>query len=447
MTDPLPSPAETPPDKPKQLSLGVIFLTLYIDLIGFSIIFPLFPSILDHYLSEEGSSGVLGSILSYLDQISHWLGSGDNFTPVLFGGFLGSLYSLFQFIFAPIWGGLSDRFGRRGILLFTIFGTAISYLIWAFSGSFLLLILARLFGGIMSGNLSVATAAVADVTSKENRAKGMGLIGAAFGLGFVTGPAIGGFFAEFNLLNSHPELARIGLNPFSIPAFIAFGLALINLIWIYRRFTESLPPEKRAKVDTLAPRNPLKRLRANHPVPVQITNKVYFIFLLAFSGMEFTLSFLAVDRFSFGPREITWMMVFIGVVLIVTQGGIVRKAVPAIGEKRTAFIGLCLTIVGFFFLSFAPTIKILYSGLAIMGVGSGLTTASLTALVSLYSSEETQGKSLGSFRSYGSLARVIGPIAASILFWWFGSHFSYALGATLMIIPASIALRLPSPKK
>ncbi|MBL4576601.1 MAG: MFS transporter [Opitutaceae bacterium] len=447
MTTPQSNPADIPPDKPKQLSLGVIFLTLYIDLIGFSIIFPLFPSILDYYLGKEGSSGLLGTILSFLDQISQWLGSGDNFTLVLFGGFLGSLYSLFQFIFAPIWGGLSDRLGRRGILLCTVFGTAISYLIWAVSGSFLLLILARLLGGMMSGNLSVATAAVADVTSKKNRAKGMGLIGAAFGLGFVTGPAIGGYFSGFNLLNAHPELARLGINPFSIPAFIAFGLSVLNLVWIYRRFTESLPPEKRAKPEPFASRSPLKRLGANHPLPVKTTNKVYFIFLLAFSGMEFTLSFLTVDRFSFGPREITWMFIFIGAVLIITQGGIVRRLVPAIGEKKTAFIGLCMTTFGFFILSYAPTIKFLYSGLAIMGMGSGLTTASLTALVSLYSSEETQGKSLGSFRSYGSLARVIGPIAASILFWWFGSHFSYALGALLMIIPATIALRLPSPDK
>ena len=191
-------PAQSKP-KGKPLSLGVIFLTIFIDLVGFSIIFPLFPAILDYY----GESGLLASLTDSLDAFSEKTGAGARFTPVLFGGVLGSLYAILQFFFAPIWGALSDKYGRRPILLITTLGVFASYLIWGFAGSFALLVIARFIGGCMSGNISVATAAVADVTTKETRSKGMGIVGAAFGLGFIIGPAIGGYLSSFNLLESN----------------------------------------------------------------------------------------------------------------------------------------------------------------------------------------------------------------------------------------------------
>ena len=151
-------------------SLGIIFTTVFIDLVGFSIIFPLFPAMLKYYLEREDPESLLGEMTGWLDSITLTGGADTSFyTTVFFGGILGFIYSLLQFVFSPIWGRLSDRHGRRPVLLFTLAGTALSYLIWIFSGSFLLLVLSRLLGGIMSGNLAVATAAVADVTSKENR--------------------------------------------------------------------------------------------------------------------------------------------------------------------------------------------------------------------------------------------------------------------------------------
>ena len=267
----LPLPNRTPKSA-RSLSLGVIFLTLYIDLAGFSIIFPLFPEMLTFYLEKDGSAGLLGGLLSILDQVAEISGMGDHFAPVLFGGVLGSLYAFLQFAFAPFWGALSDHHGRRRILLLTVAGTALSYLIWIFSGSFLLLVLARLFGGAMSGNLSVATAAVADVTTRKDRAKGMGMVGAAFGLGFITGPAIGGAFALINPLETHPALAAYGINPFSVSALAAFILAMVNLAWIWRRFSESLPKEKRTETANLRERNPISLLRVRHDPPVRRTN-------------------------------------------------------------------------------------------------------------------------------------------------------------------------------
>jgi MFS family permease len=233
-------------------TLKIIFLTLFLDLVGFSIIFPLFPDLLDYYIPEGGtanSSSILTKIIAPLYQIAELSSHPDPkfITTILFGGILGSFYSLLQFIFAPIWGSLSDTHGRKKILLITIAGLALSYLIWGLSGDFWILVIARLVGGIMGGNLSVATAVVADVTPKEKRTSGMAIVGIAFGLGFIMGPAIGGFLGQFNLLESYPSLVSFGLNPFSITAFFSLLLSLINLAWVYFKFEETLPVESRNK--------------------------------------------------------------------------------------------------------------------------------------------------------------------------------------------------------
>ena len=190
-----PAPAAAPSVSKRPLSLGVIFLTLYIDLIGFSIVFPLGPDLLRFYLDTDGNHGVLGALLGQINSFAAALGNTSHLPEVLFGGIISSVFSVLQFVFAPFWGGLSDRVGRRPVLLYTVAGTALSYLIWALSGSFWLFLVARILGGLFGGNLSVATAAVADVTSRAERSKAMGLVGAAFGLGLVTGPLVGALSA------------------------------------------------------------------------------------------------------------------------------------------------------------------------------------------------------------------------------------------------------------
>ncbi|MDQ8187994.1 MFS transporter [Pelagicoccus sp. SDUM812002] len=426
----------------KSLSLGVIFLTIFIDLVGFSVIFPLFPSMLDYYLELDGQHGILAWILEQLARVTD---GSDRFTPVLFGGILGSLYAALQFVFAPIWGSLSDRIGRRSVLLMTTAGTFLSYFVWLFAGNFALLIVARLLGGAMAGNLSVATAAVADVTTKENRSKGMGMVGAAFGLGFVVGPAIGGVCAMFNPLDWNPGLATAGINPFSTVALVACALSLVNILWVRSRFVESLPPEKRG--EGTQSRNPLKRIFQPQSRAVLRTNIAYLIFIFAFSGMEFTLSFLGVQRFGYSPVDITLMMVFIGFILILVQGGIVRRLAPKIGEKATALGGLTLVAIGLALLSQAETQGALYVGLAFMAFGSGLSIPTLTSLVSLYAKPEEQGAALGVFRSIGSLGRAVGPITASLIFWWYGSDMLYLIGAAIVAASVVLCLRLPKPAK
>ena len=409
------------------------------DLVGFSIIFPLFPAILEHY----GQSGLLHSLTQSLDAFSEATGAGDRFTPVLFGGILGSLYAILQFFFAPIWGGLSDKKGRRPVLLVTTIGVFVSYVIWGFAGSFALLVIARFIGGCMSGNISVATAAVADVTTKENRSKGMGAVGAAFGLGFIIGPAIGGFCSRFNLLESHPEWEAYGINPFSVVAFISAAIALLNFVWVKARFKESLPSEKRGQVES---RSSIARLKQKLPPAIAKTNLTYFVFMFAFAGMEFTLTFLGANRFGFTPTQNAWMMVFVGFVLVLVQGGLVRRLAPRLGERRVATAGLALVAIGLVVLGIAPSVSILYLGLGFMAFGMGLCSPTLTSLVSLFASESEQGRALGAFRAIGSLARAIGPILASFVFWWFGSTLLYIVGAAITAVAVVLCSRLPNPK-
>ena len=424
----------------KKLSLGIIFLTIFIDLVGFSIIFPLFPAILEYY----GQSGLLHGLTQWLDSFSEATGAGDRFTPVLFGGILGSLYAFLQFFFAPIWGSLSDQYGRRSILLITTLGVFSSYLLWGFAGNFFLLVLARFVGGCMSGNISVATAAVADITAKENRSKGMGIVGAAFGLGFILGPALGGIFSQFNLLESQPELARLGINPFSVVAFAAAALALVNFLWVRARFAESLPKDRRGKGES---RNPIARLSEKFPPEIAKTNLTYFVFMFAFAGMEFTLTFLGADRFGFTPKQNASMMVFVGFILALVQGGLVRRLAPKYGEKRVAMCGLSFVSIGLVALGLANSVTGLYSGLALLAVGVGLCSPTLSSMVSLFADDSRQGSVLGTFRAIGSLARAVGPLLASFIFWWLGSLQLYLFGAVITAFSVWLCSRVPVPVK
>ncbi|HZL46651.1 MAG TPA: MFS transporter [Opitutaceae bacterium] len=433
--------ATAPTSRP--LSLGVIFLTLYIDLIGFSISFPLIPRMLTYYLAQEGSDGVLGWLLQRVEAIAPPSGQNPLFVAALVGGVLSAAYSLLQFLFAPFWGARSDRIGRRPVLLVTVAGTALSYLLWAFSGSFWLFIVARLFGGAMSGNLSVATAAVADVTTRENRAKGMGLIGVAFGLGFITGPMIGGIIGA---VEPGPRWAHYGINPFSAVAFVATGFSLLNLVWIGARFRETFTSGQRGELPERI-RHPVRALFAIRDAAIRRANLVYFLVALIFSGYEITISFLATERLRYDEHQLTYIFVFAGVISILTQGVLVRRLVPRFGEKRAAIGGIALIAAGFALVAFAATAGPVYAAIALVSIGSGFSNVAFSSLISLYSRTDEQGKVLGVFRSLGSLARAVGPLAAGVIFWWYGSLFTYVLGSVLLLVPLAAGIRLPQPEK
>lgn len=429
--------------------IKMVFLTLFLDLVGFSIIFPLFPSLAKHYLEVDSENYFLKLIFESVNSLLNYGGQSVEGAAsiVLFGGALGALYSFLQFIAAPLWGGISDRIGRRPVLLISVAGLAFSYLLWIFSGSFTLLIFARLIGGIMGGNISTATAVVADVTNSENRSRGMAFVGIAFAMGFILGPAMGGLLSMIDLSVMYPSLKSWGVNPFSLPALVAFILSSFNFFYLYKCFKETLPPEKRGKNNSLRSSNPLKLFKPLPYAGVNLTNIGHFLFLAAFSGMEFTLTFLAVERFAFSSMDNAYMFIFIGFVIALIQGGVVRRKAGVVGEKKMAIMGLICIIPGLLLIADTHSIGILYLGLFFLATGSSLAIPCLTSLVSIYTPAHEQGRSIGVFRSLGALSRVIGPIAASLIYWKWGAAYPYFIGAGFIIIPVVLISLLPPKDK
>lgn len=429
-------------ETPRRSPLGQVFLTVFLDIVGFSIVFPLFPDMLEHYLTMEGPDSWVGQLVT---RLRDWTGGDEWAVTTLFGGVLGSLYSILQFIFAPIWGGMSDRRGRRSLLLFTIFGVFVSYLLWMFAGSFSILVVARLVGGMMAGNISIASAVIADTTSGADRAKGMGIVGMAIGLGFILGPAIGGYIVLEGIDHSHEWSPGFAWNPFSRAAAAAAAMAALNFVWVLTGFKESLPPEKRGTRGEGRGWNPFSRLGRLSNVPgVVRANLVYFLFLTAFAAMEFTLTFLAVERLGYTPRDNAMLFVFIGLMIALVQGGIVRRVVPKRGEKSVALFGLVLLVPGLIFVGMAHSSFLLYVGCFFLAVGNALCMPCFSAMVSRYCPEDVQGLAMGTLRSFGSLSRAIGPILGGLLYFAFGSSAPYWAAAAFLVIPIGLALGLPA---
>lgn len=442
----------TPVQSAKPLSLGVIFLTLYIDLIGFSIFFPVGPAMLEWYVNKESQGGILSALINRLQTLAHAAHASDLATGALFGGALGSVYALMQFFFSPVWGARSDRMGRRPVLLMTIAGNAFSYLLLFFSGNFLLFFAGRILGGIMGGNISVAIAAVSDVTSRENRSKGMGIVGVAFGLGFLTGPVVGGMTAGFNLLERWPGLAAVGVHPFSVPAAIAFVLCLINLLWVQARFRETLPPEARgAAAATLRERNPIHSLFQQPDGAIRRANVVGFVVTFGFSFFESVISFFTAEAFHYQPADLKWIFVNIGVTSIITQGVLARRLVPRLGEKPSAVAGMVLMALAFagigYAIGVAKSVPLLHVVLILSTIGSGLGNVALQSLVSLYAGPEEQGKVLGIYRSLGFLARALSPAVAGWLFFNSGGTVTFVIASAILIVSALLGTGLPRPVK
>ncbi|QDU68029.1 MFS transporter [Engelhardtia mirabilis] len=425
--------------------LGLVFLTIFIDMVGFSVLFPLFPDLLAHYLDAEGPGSLIGGLESTLQG---WVGGreGAEFAVIaLFGGVLGSLYSMLQFLFAPFWGGLSDRIGRRSTLLLTLGGTALSYLVWFFAGSFALLIVARILGGIMAGNIATASAVIADVSEPSKRVKNMAVVGIAIGLGFVLGPAVGALaYLHIDVLAWWPGGEALGVNPFSGAALAALVLALFNWLWAAVRFPETLPVERRGSSDGAErSRNPFAALARINLPGVTRTNITYLIYQTCFAAMEFTLVFLAADRFLYGPKENAWMFVFVGLTIAFIQGGVVRRLSGKVSEKKIAMAGITLMFPGLLAVGFSGSPNLLYFGLFFLAAGSALTFPSLSALISLYVPSTDQGLALGTFRSMGSLSRAIGPVLGGLAYWGLGTTAPYLMGALVLIVPLAMAATLP----
>jgi multidrug resistance protein len=371
--------------------LVVIFITVFIDLLGFGIIIPLLP----FYAESFGASA---------------------FTI----GLLGTSFSLMQFLFSPIWGRWSDRIGRKPIILVGLMGSCLSYLALALAFSLPMVFLARIIGGIAGANIPTAQAYIADVTTQENRAKGMGMVGAAFGLGFIFGPAIGGLLSHFS-----PQT----------PMWFASALCLANFVaaWL-------LLPESRVVSDDTKHLGRMEAFRHALAKPTLIiVLAVYFLVTMAFSWFEATFALFSEATFGYKAATIGFVFTFIGIVLSIVQGVLVGRVVKRIGERRLIPMAITAIALGIGLLPLAWNVVTLLGALGVLAVGMGFNSPACSSMVSRLSSADDQGGILGLASSIASLGRVIGPAFGGFLYDAYGSRNTYLSAAVLMAMTATIA--------
>jgi DHA1 family tetracycline resistance protein-like MFS transporter len=357
--------------------LLVIFITVFIDLIGFGIVIPVLPFYVE--------------------------GTRFNATPRAVGLLFAS-YSIMQLIFTPILGRLSDKYGRRPILFLSLLGTGLGFLILGFATSLWMLFAGRIIDGITGGNISTAQAYIADVTTPENRAKGMGMVGAAFGLGFIFGPAIGGI------------LSRWGIN---IPFLFAAGLAFSNAILLYFTLPETVTPDHPARTSAATGRWS-QLLQALKQTKLAFILLILFLFVVAFSVMTTSFGLFTMYRFGYDAHDTGWLFVFVGVIGAIIQGGLIGRLVKRFGEMPLVIAGALLFTASLFTIPLTGP----HTGLAALllvgatfAVGNSLATPSLTGLASKSVGRGEQGGVLGVTQSVASLARTVGPLISSALIY------------------------------
>lgn len=432
-------------------TLLVVFLSLLIDLFAFTMVLPLLPSLMEYY-EKHDKDGLYPYLVDNIKYFQRTWKVPDHFNTVFFGGIIGSLFCFVQFMAAPIAGAVSDIYGRKPVILISMIGEVISYAIWACSFDFSTFVLFRLVGGISKCNVSVCTAVVADVTTTASRGRGMALIGAAFSLGFILGPVSGVLFAQWAKAQSGAF--------FVAPALLALVLVSVDILYVAMFLRESLPREKRTKslesslvkaLDFINPVSlfafkPVKNIQPNDLAHLRQLGIVYFLYLFLYSGLEFTLTFLVHLRFQYTSMQQGKMFLFIGIIMAAVQGGYVRR-IPADKLKRTALQGIGLIIPSFSIIGLAYQPYVMYVGLALYSFASATVIPSLTTIVSTYGSADQKGVVMGIFRSLGALARALGPLAASCVFWSYGAETSYILGGLLLCLPLLLLGRLKLEKQ
>lgn len=347
-------------------------------------------------------------------------------------GLLMASFALMQFLFAPVLGALSDRYGRRPILILSLLGSALSYVLFGVAEylSFLgvetvlvILFLGRILSGITGASISTAQAYIADVTTPEERAKGMGMIGAAFGLGFMLGPALGGLLSTISL---------------ATPAFFAAGLALVNVIFGYFNLPESLPPERRT-VTPVRGVNPLERVQTLVRRPsLQPLLIGVFLLNLAFASLQSNFAVFSDVRFGFGPLDNALIFTLVGLLAVLMQGVLIRRLVLAFGEARLVIAGLTLMAIGFVAIAFVPQAWMLFPVVGAVAIGSGMATPSLTSLISRRVAAHEQGTTLGGTQAVTSLTMIIGPIFAGVTFDSIDTGAPYYLGGILIALAVMV---------
>ncbi len=390
-------------------AIGFIFITLLLDVIGFGIIIPVIPKLI---------MGLTGQDLSHAAQL---------------GGWLMFAYAIMQFIFAPILGGLSDQYGRRPILLGSLFGFGLDYLFSAFAPTIGWLFFGRMVAGVMGSSFTTGAAYIADISTPEKRAQNFGLIGAAFGLGFIIGPAIGGFLGTYG-----PRA----------PFLAAAVLALLN--WLYGLFIlpESLKPENRRKFDWKRA-NPVGTLSQLGKYPVIRSLLVSLILLyVAAWAVQGGWSYYTMEKFHWDERMVGISLSVVGLITAIVQAGLIRIIIPKLGQERGVYVGLGLYCTGFLFFAFATEGWMMYAALIPYCLG-GIAGPSLQGIISTQVAPNVQGELQGGLTSLVSATAIISPVLMTAIFSYFTAkgnpvYFPGAAmltGAVLTFLSAFLAYR------
>ncbi len=386
--------------------LFVLFLTVFIDMVGFGIIIPVLPLYAEHFHAS----------------------------PVAIGWLTG-IYSGMQIIFTPILGKLSDRFGRRPILMLSLAGTAVGFALMGMAHTLLLLFVARIIAGITGGNISIPQAYIADVTTPETRSKWMGMIGAAFGLGFTFGPMIGGIMSRIS---------------YSAPFYFAAALAVANVVLLYFILPESLPKEHRAKPHEDAPIAEVFRHGSGWMFGIVVAT--YFFLIAGFAIMTTLFALFTEKRFGYDAHANGYLFGFIGIMTVIVQGGLIGRLVKIFGETALARTGLLITAAALALMPWCGNLTWLLVACVGLSLGSGFASPPLNGLASQMIDRSWQGRALGVMQSAGSTARLLGPLIGGSLLMLdlhkplshYGETPFYA-AAFLCLVGAGLAFCLKKP--
>ncbi|HEY9420196.1 MAG TPA: MFS transporter, partial [Thermoanaerobaculia bacterium] len=382
--------------------MAFLFITVFVDMMGYGIVIPLLP----FYAQQFAPGAVLI-------------------------GLLGSLYAAMQFFGGPFLGGLSDRSGRRPVLLLCLFGSSFAYLLLAVSDTLLLLVVAVALAGVAGGTLATAQAYIADSTSPEDRARGLGLIGAAFGLGLIAGPVLGGLLSIFSL---------------SAPAFAASVLALGNVAFGFFVLPESLPVVRRTSTPILY-LNPISQLGGVLRMGgIRTLLLAVFLVNLSFAGLLTNFPLFSNVRFGWDATANAFFFAFVGVCAVLTQGVLLGRLQPRFGEKRLLLGGLALMALDLGLVALVPYGPLLYPVVGMLALGTGLAIPALTALISHRVSGREQGKVMGGQQAILSLTLILGPVISGLAFDHLGVPSPYWIGSLLTALALLVAAANLSPK-
>lgn len=395
--------------KPKA-ALGFIFVTLLVDVIGFGIIIPIVPDLIRELTGK---------------------GLGD---AAAIGGWLMFAYAFMQFFCSPIIGALSDRYGRRPVLLFSLFGFGMDYLLVAWAPDLVWLFIARIISGITGASMTTASAYIADISTPEKRAQNFGMIGAAFGLGFIIGPVIGGLLGAYGT---------------RIPFYGAAALTLLNWLYGYFILPESLPKEKRRTFDWKRA-NPLGALLQlkKYPVILSLFVSMFFVYM-ASHATQSTWAYYTMEKFGWDVKWVGYSLGFVGLMVAIVQGGLIRVVIPKIGNKNGVYLGLTLYFIGFVLFAFASEGWMMFVFMVPYAL-SGFAGPSLQSIMTGNIPEDQQGELQGAITSMISVTAILGPpLMTDLLFsnftnGTFDIYFPgapYLMGAFFTLLSIGFALR------